>query len=285
MARGDHLKASRPTYHHDGIDLGDGRVVHFAANSGGSKSSACVRISTLDEFAGDGEISVQQYANMPDRELIVQRALSKVGNAHYDLLSNNCEHFARWCVTGHHRSEQVVAATSMAATVGLPYLSAVMGLNLVSSLGPMGLSGSGIMSGLATVGGFVGGGAVVGISLLGAAPAMIAFAALCTYTFPDEDTLPAMERDARLARRIGAAAGGTLGVIGTTSVVGSLGVSGLSAVGISSGLASLGGIIGSGMAAGVGLAIAIPTLGVILGAYLGCRLWALVQRPNFLPSN
>ncbi len=285
MTRGDHLKASRPLYSHHGIDLGDGHVVHFAADRGGSKPSACIRISTLNEFAGDGEISIVQYANMPDREVIVQRALSKVGEARYDLLSNNCEHFARWCVTGSHRSEQVVAVTSMAAASGLPYLSAAMGLNLVSWLGPMGLSGPGIMSGLATVGGFIGGGAVAGISVLGAAPAIITFGALCTYTFPNENMLPEAERNARLAGRIGAGAGGVVGVVATTLVVGSLGVSGLSAVGISTGLASLGAILGSGMAAGVGLAIAIPTLAVILGAYLARSLCSFVQRTYSLPAN
>lgn len=52
MARGEHLRASRILYYHGGIDLGDGRVVHYAADPGGPKSTACVRISSLDEFAG-----------------------------------------------------------------------------------------------------------------------------------------------------------------------------------------------------------------------------------------
>ncbi len=36
-----------------------------------------------------------------------QRADSLLNNADYDLLENNCEHFATWCVTGEKESNQV----------------------------------------------------------------------------------------------------------------------------------------------------------------------------------
>ena len=33
--------------------------------------------------------------------------MSRIGEQRYNLLFNNCEHFANWCKTGRHRSSQV----------------------------------------------------------------------------------------------------------------------------------------------------------------------------------
>jgi hypothetical protein len=38
---------------------------------------------------------------------ISQRALSRLGEDRYHVLTNNCEHFCEWCVRGEHRSDQV----------------------------------------------------------------------------------------------------------------------------------------------------------------------------------
>jgi hypothetical protein len=35
------------------------------------------------------------------------RALGRLGEQRYNLIFNNCEHFAHWCKTGRHRSAQV----------------------------------------------------------------------------------------------------------------------------------------------------------------------------------
>ena len=37
----------------------------------------------------------------------LRRAMGRLGEADYNLLFNNCEHFATWCKTGRHRSGQV----------------------------------------------------------------------------------------------------------------------------------------------------------------------------------
>jgi hypothetical protein len=37
---------------------------------------------------------------------IIKRALSRIGERGYDLLLNNCEHFARWCRYGEAKSYQ-----------------------------------------------------------------------------------------------------------------------------------------------------------------------------------
>jgi hypothetical protein len=38
---------------------------------------------------------------------VVHRAYTRLGERHYNLLFNNCEHFATWCKTGRTESQQV----------------------------------------------------------------------------------------------------------------------------------------------------------------------------------
>jgi Lecithin retinol acyltransferase len=40
-------------------------------------------------------------------EEIVRRARSRLGESDYRLLTNNCEHFCNWCLSGVSRSAQV----------------------------------------------------------------------------------------------------------------------------------------------------------------------------------
>lgn len=40
-------------------------------------------------------------------EQTVARARSRIGESHYNLVTNNCEHFVIWCKTGVHESMQV----------------------------------------------------------------------------------------------------------------------------------------------------------------------------------
>ena len=69
----------------------------------------------------------------------------------------------------------------------------------------------------------------------------------------------------KIAEAIGAVGGGVLGFGAIAAAVGALGIPGLSAAGIASGLASLGAIVGSGMAAGISVAATIPIAAACLG--------------------
>ena len=42
-----------------------------------------------------------------DRHLVLRRAQSKIGEAKYNPVLNNCEHFAMWCITGRSSCDQV----------------------------------------------------------------------------------------------------------------------------------------------------------------------------------
>ena len=104
MAAADHLQVPRQhgLFNHHGIDLGDGTVAHYL------EGREILR-SPLAEFSRDQPLSVVAY---PEGEcsptgVTLRRAMGRLGEQDYNLLFNNCEHFAHWCKTGRHRSEQV----------------------------------------------------------------------------------------------------------------------------------------------------------------------------------
>jgi hypothetical protein len=280
VVRADHLRATRPQgHHHDGIDLGDGRVIHLAAGPGESKTSACVRIDSFETFANGGVVTVRHYSGTRDPEEVVARAMSRLGvGGDYDLVFNNCEHFARWCVTEVHLSEQVVAVTSTGGVVGATAAAAAVGIDVVASAGAVaGLSGPGIMSGLASAGALVGGGAVAGIVTIGALPAT-ASVILVNRALKDDEHLPEEERDARSVGRVGTVAGAGAAAIGSVSAVSAMGaIAGLSGPGIASGLAAIGAGFGGGMAAGTMVVIAAPAAGAAVVGYGLYRLYRLLN--------
>ena len=104
MAAADHLQVPRQhgLYNHHGIDLGDGTVAHYL------EGRAILR-SPLEEFSRGELPSVVTYnpEECSAPRVTLRRAMSRLGEQNYNLLFNNCEHFAHWCKTGRHRSEQV----------------------------------------------------------------------------------------------------------------------------------------------------------------------------------
>ena len=91
-------------YQHHGIDMGDGSVIHYR------KPSEIVERTSWDTFSKGNKIYVRQYPQgfsfLP--EVVTKRALSRLGENHYNLVFNNCEHFATWCKTGISESKQVI---------------------------------------------------------------------------------------------------------------------------------------------------------------------------------
>lgn len=108
MARGDHLRVFRwiGMYYHHGIDMGRGRVIHYSGEPL-SASDGEVRIDPIKDFSRGGEIEIVVHSRAFPANQVIKRARSKLGEKEYSLVFNNCEHFARWCKTGEHKSEQV----------------------------------------------------------------------------------------------------------------------------------------------------------------------------------
>jgi hypothetical protein len=261
---GDHIKTARTGYEHHGIYVGDNEVIHYSGDK--AKSGATIRRDTLGVFSQDQPVEVVMYARRFGGTKAVSHAVSRLEENNYSLVGNNCEHFARWCVTGDRESEQV---TDRAAMVG-----AVVG-GVAATGAVTGLSGTGIMSGLATVGGAVGAGAVGGLAAIAAAPATIATVAMMKG-LKDDEALPSSERDARQAGRVAALTVAVAGTGGTISAVSAMGsVAGLSGAGVMSGLAAIGGTVGGGMAAGTVIAVAAPAVAVAAvgyGVYKVCKV-------------
>lgn len=109
MAKGDQIFVMRAlfnlkgVYEHHGIDCGDGTVIHYR------KPSETVERTSIATFTQGNPIQKQEYplqfTFIP--EMVVKRAQSRLGEQKYNLLFNNCEHFARWCKTGISQSVQV----------------------------------------------------------------------------------------------------------------------------------------------------------------------------------
>ena len=102
MAAADHLQVPRQhgLFHHHGIDLGDGTVAHYL------EGREILRSST-DDFSQGQPLTVIAHADASPPRVTLQRAMSRIGEQNYNLLFNNCEHFATWCKTGRHRSGQI----------------------------------------------------------------------------------------------------------------------------------------------------------------------------------
>lgn len=272
--RGDHIYVQRRGYAHHGIDLGDGTVIQYSGEPGKSKIAASICAASMAVFLSGSKLRVRQYGVRSSADDTVNRAMSKLGETGYNLIDNNCEHFATWCATGKSASQQVNGAVSGVAVTATAGSAGVAGIGVVSATGAVGgLSASGIMSGLATVGGTVGGGAVGGLYLLSAGPGL-ATAGIMNLALKDGEHLPDTERTARRVGRLASFAGSAGGSVAGVAAVSTLGTAGLSAAGISSGLAAVGGVVGGGMAAGTAVVVAGPALvaaAVGYGGYRGVR--------------
>ena len=109
MATADHLQVPRQhgLFNHHGIDLGDGTVAHYL------EGREILRSST-DDFSQGQPLTVIAHADASPTRVTLQRAMSRIGEQNYNLLFNNCEHFATWCKTGRHRSGQIDSALERA---------------------------------------------------------------------------------------------------------------------------------------------------------------------------
>lgn len=149
--KGDHIYILREKniltyqhpYQHHGIDCGDGYVIHF------SRTRNIVR-DTMSYFMSKSKDGiVYTYNHRPEEcdspSVVIHRAKSRLGKGGYNLVSNNCEHFASWCKTGHKKSKQIngvvgnLGGTGTAAAIGTAL--ATIPATTVAAPGIMGVLG------------------------------------------------------------------------------------------------------------------------------------------------
>ena len=135
---GDVICISRGLYDHYGVYASDSSVIHFSSPNSDIGADNEIRETDLDGFKrGDSGLRklVFPKIHLPPRHVpipnavfhtnfglpfslfeeyrlrspaeTVARARSKLGERSYNLIFNNCEHFAIWCKTGVHESHQV----------------------------------------------------------------------------------------------------------------------------------------------------------------------------------
>lgn len=132
----------RGLYDHYGVYTGNGGIIHFADPSGDFGTNIVVHRTTLEKFKEDSEyifvidfdvflkkntvkltdiitplgINFGKFFQLLQNnnkyrlyspEETVARAESRLGERHYNIATNNCEHFAIWCKTGISESTQI----------------------------------------------------------------------------------------------------------------------------------------------------------------------------------
>jgi hypothetical protein len=105
---GSHLVSPRKFYIHHGIYLGGGNVAHYSGFNSSFKPGP-IEVTDLESFANGRPLWMYQEQCEYSSNEIVNRACSRLGESQYKILSNNCEHFCSWCVSGRSYSAQVNA--------------------------------------------------------------------------------------------------------------------------------------------------------------------------------
>jgi hypothetical protein len=110
---GSHLVTARRGFTHHGIYVGHGNVVHYKSSVGGLARGPVEEVS-FARFSLGRAFWIRAHASPrfsgPE---VARRALSRVGEDRYRLLTNNCEHFCEWCVEDEQRSFQVERLLSL----------------------------------------------------------------------------------------------------------------------------------------------------------------------------
>lgn len=112
---GNVLRVQRWFFWHYGVYADNGEVMVLAGPQGEGRVG---RVS-IWEFAREGAVQIVRVPGQTSLEETLQRALGAEGKGQYDLLTDNCEHFAMWCATGEKSSRQAALLKSALVGVGL----------------------------------------------------------------------------------------------------------------------------------------------------------------------
>lgn len=254
---GIHLKVKRAGYTHHGVYVGNGNVVHYSGFAEIFKKGK-IELTSIDDFMGDAEdlyrVQYPENCAIYSDDEICERALSRLSENNYNLVTNNCEHFATWCITGIERSEQVENVQKMTTTI-------VVSANVVKAMHMLyvstAISAPIVIAGGTTLPTIACGSTIVGQGLV----AKVAVAGTTAVTGATIATTSAT----------GTAVGGTAGFLGTTAAGAVAG--GTVAAGV---VASTAGGTAAMTAVGlVGVAAAPVLVPIAAGAALGAGAVAL----------
>lgn len=111
---GAHIRVQVNGIYHHGIYVNDEEIIQFGLPFDMMKPKEEVRIlkSDINDFLQGGFLEVRVYDKKEKRlknkdEDIIKIAISKLGEDGYDIVHNNCEHFANYCVFNKKESKQI----------------------------------------------------------------------------------------------------------------------------------------------------------------------------------
>jgi len=95
-------------YEHYGIYIGDNKVIHYNSLDGTMRSAEISEGDMSKNFPSGKYFVLDFGSNVKfSSEDTVKRAESRLGENNYNLITNNCEHFAVWCKTDNAVSYQI----------------------------------------------------------------------------------------------------------------------------------------------------------------------------------
>lgn len=134
LQKGDHIlfkkSGPKPSHHAIVIDVNETEmtytIIHFRSINN-SNNSTCKRTASVVKETKpfrEGQITLRDYKKKKRfcKEKTIMRAqilLEKQGKIDYNLLTNNCEHVAMWCLSGFGWSQQNENVNAMLGPVGL----------------------------------------------------------------------------------------------------------------------------------------------------------------------
>ena len=111
---GAHIRVQVQSIYHHGIYIGNDEVIQFGLPIDVLRPKEEVKVlkSSVEEFLQGGFLEVRIFDRKErkiknDDQKIVEIAISKLGEEGYDIVHNNCEHFANFCVFNKKESQQV----------------------------------------------------------------------------------------------------------------------------------------------------------------------------------
>ena len=120
---GDIIFSDHMLYKHYGVYVGNGRVIHYKSKNGDFGTDIGICETSLKQFADGGKCKLAYFsenrsgARQYSAGETIRRARSRIGEKRYNLLFNNCEHFALWCKYGTNKSYQVEKAFTAAVAI------------------------------------------------------------------------------------------------------------------------------------------------------------------------
>jgi hypothetical protein len=126
LIAGSHLISNRGAYWHHGIYIGGSKIIHYAGLSN-KLNKGGIEETTIDAFINGSDLQERRHKKPKyTASQVVERAKNFLtqDSDEYNIVLNNCEHFAHYCVSGVKSSAQVknIALTSVGAIASIAIL-------------------------------------------------------------------------------------------------------------------------------------------------------------------